>query len=156
MPCSDTIQSHNRQVKLRIGMKKTVQRLTLLGIGWLSLIAGLIGILLPVLPTTPFLLLSAWCFSRSSGRLHQWLLNQRHFGQVIRRWEEDGSMERRIKFRAIAMIIVGFSLTLLIAPIGQYLQITLVLLATAISAYVYRLPEPLGQTASAQKQGDHD
>ncbi|MET0047884.1 MAG: YbaN family protein [Sedimenticola sp.] len=119
-----------------------MKRPLLLGIGWLSLGAGALGIFLPLLPTTPFLLLSAWCFSRSSERLHRWLLNNPRFGHVIRRWEEEGTMERRIKLRAIGLIILGFSISVLLVPMPLHARVALVLLGLAISYYLYRLPEP--------------
>ncbi|MET0103955.1 MAG: YbaN family protein [Sedimenticola sp.] len=119
-----------------------MKRPLLLGIGWLSLGAGALGVFLPLLPTTPFLLLSAWCFSRSSERLHRWLLDNPRFGHVIRRWEEEGTMERRIKVRAIGLVILGFSISVLLVPMPLHARVALVLLGLAIAYYLYRIPEP--------------
>lgn len=70
-------------------------------------VAGL-GFILPVLPGTPFLLLAAWCFARSSERWHQWLLNSALFGPVIRNWEENRCISLRTKTVAISsMLVVG-------------------------------------------------
>lgn len=64
----------------------------------------MIGLLLPVVPTVPFLLLSAFCFARSSPRLHFWLLNHRHFGPPIVNWTEKGAISRPAKLLATASI----------------------------------------------------
>ena len=73
--------------------------------GWLCLALGIVGILLPVLPTTPFVLLAAWCFSRGSKRLHGWLLANPTLGPSIRSWEEHGMIPLRIKIVATAIML---------------------------------------------------
>lgn len=133
-------------------MSRSINRGLLLLAGWLSLAAGLVGVVLPLIPTTPFLLLSAWCFSRSSERLHTWLLSNPYFGEVIRRWEEERCMERHVKIRAIMLVITGFGLTLLIAPLGFAFRIALVLLAIAIVVHIYRIPEPKAVKAIVGKE----
>ena len=81
-----------------------------LGLGFVALALGIIGIPMPVLPTTPFLLLSAWCFARSSERWHQWLLANDTFGPVIASWEQSRCISIRIKVMAISsMVLVGGS-----------------------------------------------
>lgn len=72
----------------------------LLGFGFVAL--ALVGIYLPLLPTTPFLLLAAACFARSSERCHQWLLSNPTFGPVIRNWEHRRCISRRSKIIALA------------------------------------------------------
>ena len=79
-----------------------------LALGFVALTLGIIGIPLPVLPTTPFLLLAAWCFSRSSERWHQWLLANETFGPVISNWEKRRCISMRTKIIAISsMVVVG-------------------------------------------------
>lgn len=81
-------------------------RLLLLIAGWMSLVLGIIGILLPILPTTPFILLAAACFARSSERFYLWLLNHRLFGSVIRDWRVHKSIPLRAKIIAICLIVI--------------------------------------------------
>ena len=80
--------------------------------GSVSLVLGIIGILLPGLPTTPFILLAAACYAKASPRLHQWLLKHRWFGPMLRDWESDRSLTRRTKTIAVAsmLIMVSFSI----------------------------------------------
>jgi uncharacterized membrane protein YbaN (DUF454 family) len=78
--------------------------LTLLGFLFVGLAA--LGVALPGLPTTPFLLLAAACFARSSERFYGWLLGNRVFGPMIRDWRETRSMSRRSKAIALASIVV--------------------------------------------------
>ena len=81
-----------------------------LGLGFVALALGIIGIPMPVLPTTPFLLLSAWCFARSSERWHQWLLANDTFGPVIVSWEQSRCISILTKVMAISsMVLVGGS-----------------------------------------------
>lgn len=76
--------------------------------GWLAIILGVIGILLPLLPTTPFMLLAAFCFARSSDRCHRWLLNHRIFGPLITDWQRYGVIRTSTKRLAtISMLLIG-------------------------------------------------
>ena len=79
-------------------------------LGFLFLGIACLGYVLPVLPGTPFLLLSAWCFARSSEKWHAWLLSSELFGPMIRNWEQNRCISRKTKVVAIAsMIVVGGS-----------------------------------------------
>ncbi len=82
--------------------------------GMLFLGLGLLGVLLPILPTTPFLLLAAWCFARSSPRLHGWLLGHRLFGPPIRNWEENGAISRPAKRLAAGSMAAVFALSVVL------------------------------------------
>ena len=85
-------------------MKRTVYK----PLGFLFLALGLLGIPLPILPSTPFILLAAWFFARSSEKWHSWLLSSNLFGPIIRNWENNRCISRRTKLVAvITMLIAG-------------------------------------------------
>lgn len=84
--------------------------------GFFSLGLGVAGVFLPVLPTTPLVLLSAWCFSKSSDRYYQWLLNHRWFGDIIRRWEEEKRITAEVRNRAIPILWITLAFSMYFAP----------------------------------------
>ena len=80
-------------------------RLIYFAAGWTCLVLGAVGVVLPVLPTTPFVLLAAWCFSKSSERLHSWLVGHRTFGPYIVAWERHRVIPLRAKIMATSIIV---------------------------------------------------
>ena len=93
--------------------RSLLKRRTYLLFGFVALSLGIIGFPMPVLPTTPFLLLAAWCFARSSERWHQWLLANKIFGPLISNWDKHRCISLRTKATAISSMVVfgGFSIT---------------------------------------------
>ncbi|BFM51345.1 YbaN family protein [Marinomonas sp. THO17] len=110
-----------------------------LALGWFSLITGIIGIYLPLLPTTPLVLLAAWCFSKSSERFHNWLLNHKFFGPIVRDWQSEDGIPRRSRNRAILFMWVGMSISMLIVY-RFWATIGLITIGTCVSIYLLRLP----------------
>ena len=91
-----------------------------LGIG--ALLLGTLGAFLPVLPTTPLVILAAFCFSKSSPRLHAWLLNTRLFGPLISDWETYGVIPLRVKWLACSMMIAILVISIFAGlPVGVIL-----------------------------------
>ena len=111
-----------------------------LSLGWFFLLLGIIGIPLPLLPTTPFLLLSAFFFSRSSPRLHRWLRSHRVFGPIIRDWEEHQSISRPAKISATLAIVLLFGLSLLFGKLHLALNIMLILIACGVLIFIWTRP----------------
>lgn len=87
-------------------------RLVFASLGTLFVLLGVAGLFLPVLPTTPFLLLAAACYARSSRRIFNWLLNHPQFGPLIREWREHHSMPYRAKRRALWLIALSFGISI--------------------------------------------
>lgn len=82
------------------------------GFGGLALVLGLVGVVLPLLPTTPFVLLAAYCFARSSPRLHGWLISHPRLGPMIRDWNEHRAIPPRAKRLAVLAMLAAFALSL--------------------------------------------
>jgi uncharacterized protein len=96
----------------------------------LALGLGILGAVLPLLPTTPFVLLAAACFARSSKRFHRWLLKNRTFGPIIKRWESERTISPRVK--VITVVTLAFTLGISGTFATQTLWHRLVLAATGI------------------------
>lgn len=116
-------------------------RVLLLIAGTVSLALGTIGIFLPLLPTTPFLLLAAACYLRSSERMHKWLLNNRWFGQYIRNYQEGKGIPLKTKVLAISVLwgTILFSTFFIVHEI-LIAQIVLLAVAIGVSVHLIRLP----------------
>lgn len=82
-------------------------RTLIFSLGLLSLLLGVVGAFLPLLPTTPFVLLAAWCFVRSSSKAHDWLYRQPVLGPALRNWQEKKSISRPTKILASSMIFLS-------------------------------------------------
>lgn len=93
------------------------------GLGWLSVALGVIGALLPVLPTVPFMILAAFLFARGSPAARAWLIGHRRFGPHIAAWEERGSITRRAKMLAVASMVAVFALSLFLGVPGWVLGV---------------------------------
>ena len=119
------------------GLKRSV----FLVLGGLFFIIGFIGILVPILPTTPFMILSAACFAESSPRFHKMLLNNRLFGDDLRRWEATKTMKRVTKKRATWFIVVSFTLSISILWGNPIWQLVLLFTAIILLILLWRIAE---------------
>ncbi len=110
-------------------------------LGCLFFLTGLVGVVLPILPTTPFMILSAACFAKSSPRFHQALLHNRWIGEDLRRWEKNRTMQRATKRRATWVIGVTFSLSIGLLWGSLGLQLMLFSIALLLLFFLWRVPE---------------
>ncbi len=111
------------------------RRLALIGLGWLCVAAGLVGIIIPGMPTTIFLILALWAFSRSSERFHNWLYTHPRFGPPLRAWREHRAIPTRAKILAVTVMaasvaavgvvsknwLAGAALAALLTPIAVFI-----------------------------------
>lgn len=116
-----------------------MQRYLLITLGWLAVVLATLGVVLPLLPTTPFLLLAAWCFARSSPRFHHWLLHRSPFGRYLRHWQQYRAMPPGAKSRAIIFILVTFAFSLWMVKIFWVRMMLLAILA-GLLVFMARLP----------------
>jgi uncharacterized membrane protein YbaN (DUF454 family) len=108
-------------------------------VGTVALAIGVLGIFLPVLPTTPFLLLAAACYARASTRLYAWLLGQPTFGPIVSRWRESRSMTPGVKRRALVMVVVTFSASILVVDVLP-VQGMLAVIGAIVLLFLVRVP----------------
>ncbi len=120
-----------------------MSRLLWLCVGYTALGLGLVGVVLPLLPTTPFILLSVFAFARSSPRLHSWLITHRNFGPMIHNWNAYGAISQRAKLSAILVIVATFSVSLLLGAATVVLLIQLAVLS-AVSVFILTRPSGPG------------
>lgn len=104
--------------------------------GYVALGLGVAGIVLPLLPTTPFLLLAAALFFRGSPRLYEWLLNQKHLGPYIRNFREHKAIPLRAKIISVALVWITFLYCVCFTVEQNWIRILLIALAIAISLYI--------------------
>ncbi|MGM3191939.1 DUF454 family protein [Dickeya dadantii subsp. dieffenbachiae] len=114
-------------------------RVVLISVGWLAVVLAALGVVLPLLPTTPFLLLAAWCFARSSPRFHYWLLYRSWFGGYLRHWQQHRALPPGVKTKAVLVIIATFALSLWLVDINWVRGLLLVILV-ALLTFMLRLP----------------
>jgi uncharacterized membrane protein YbaN (DUF454 family) len=113
---------------------------SLIAIGWVSVFLGVLGIFLPLLPTTPFLLLAAACFVRSSPRFYNWLVGHPKLGKYVLHYLNGEGLPKKAKLYTIAMIFLtmGFSAWLVVPIIWG--KLVLFLIGVSVSIYIWRLP----------------
>lgn len=122
-------------------MKDAAKNYFLIALGWFFVVLGLIGVVLPILPTTPLLIIALVLFSKSSPRFHQMLLDNKWVGPSLRRWEESKSMARKDKRWATFAIFVTFSISITILRDNIFLQLMLIGIAIALLVFMWRIKE---------------
>ncbi len=108
-------------------------------IGLCALVLGAIGVVVPGLPTTVFVLIAAYCFSKSSPRLHGWLLAHRLFGPIITDWQERGAIAPRYKAMAVGMMVLLFALSLWLS-LALWVLVLQVTCMTGAAIYILTRP----------------
>jgi uncharacterized membrane protein YbaN (DUF454 family) len=132
---------HQQLTNADIGRRTQAMRIFWAFLGLVSLALGVVGIVLPLLPTTPFLLLSAFCFARSSEWLHRWLLAHPIFGPIVENWRRHRAIARPAKIAATVgcAAIFAISLILKVPEIGLLAQAFVLL---CVLTFIWTRTEP--------------
>jgi uncharacterized membrane protein YbaN (DUF454 family) len=112
-----------------------------LAVGLLAVGLGMLGVVLPLLPTTPFILLAAYAFARSSDRWHRWLMNHKIFGPLIEDWRRNGGLNRRVKIVSLISLAAVFLISLALGASALVLGVQAVVL-TASAVFIVTRPAP--------------
>jgi len=123
----------------RVHSSRVVRGL-LVACGVLCVALGAAGLVLPVLPTTPFMLLAAFCFARASPALHRRLVESRLFGPTIREWQRHHAIPWRTKLTAIALMSATLTVSIVFFVRPLALQLALAALGVVLAAWLYRIP----------------
>lgn len=122
-------------------MRKSAKSLIFNLFGGVFLILGVAGIFLPLLPATPFLLLTAYCFSKGSPRFHHWLLDHKYLGQPIKDWERKGVIRAPAKILTVTMLSLSGVFLYLKEDIHLVVKIVFIGVAATIAFFVWSRPE---------------
>lgn len=123
-------------------MHRQAIRAVLFLIGFAFLALAVIGTLLPIMPTVPFLLLAIWCFARSSERMHQWILNLPTVGVELRAWEEEGAISTRAKIWTAVIMIGLIAIPMWLRPLALWVKLAAVLLTALVLGFILTRPKP--------------
>ena len=123
-------------------MKRTI----LISLGWLCVGLGFVGVFVPGIPTTIFLIIALWAFTKSSEKLRHWLLNHKRFGPILNNWQEHKVVPRRAKILMVvlmllAVILFYYSSQSLILTIG------LIIILVSVAIYVISLPSKIPENS---------
>ncbi|MCX6117445.1 MAG: YbaN family protein [Proteobacteria bacterium] len=110
--------------------------------GFFFLILGIIGIAVPLLPTTPFLILSAACFARSSEKFHRWLYHHPKLGPPIQEWKARGAINKKSKILATILIVLNGSFPIFIIQSIQFsIRVAVAMILALVLAFIWSRPD---------------
>jgi len=122
-------------------MRKRIKKYLLISFGMFFIALGIIGAVLPILPTTPFLILALTCFANSSPKFHQILLNNPWFGSALQQWEQNRSINKQTKIKAMLLIILSFAISITLLHDKFQLQLGLLILGCILLFFIWRIKE---------------
>jgi uncharacterized membrane protein YbaN (DUF454 family) len=134
------MEKTNTAVAMNKSKQHRVTKILLVTAGTICLALGAIGVVVPILPTAPFLLLAAACYCRSSERLYRWLLSNRLFGEYIRNYREGKGIPLKTKIAAVAVLWIAIVYSAFFVVDIIEVQLVLLVVAIAVSTHIIRLP----------------
>lgn len=117
-----------------------VSKVLLFSLGWLCVGLGAVGVFLPLLPTTPFLLVAAWAFARTSPRFRNWLVSHRVFGRYVSDWQEQGAIPMHGKILAIGMMSASLIWVVGWSGLSAWITGAIALCLFAVAAFIITRP----------------
>ena len=117
-------------------------RYALIGAASFFLLLGAVGVITPILPTTPFVLLAAFCYARSSPRFYNWLMNHRWFGPSLRDWVSNRGIRLKSKIIAIATLTITMAVSVLFVVPLMAVKIGMTVVGLAVAIYIASRPNP--------------
>ncbi len=117
-------------------MKNFIQNKILIGSGTFFLILGIIGIFIPILPTTPFLLLAAACYAKGSKKFYNWLINNKWFGEYIKNYREQRGIPLYVKIISITFLWITIAFSTFIIVSNLLIQIILIIIAVGVTIHI--------------------
>jgi uncharacterized membrane protein YbaN (DUF454 family) len=127
-----------------LGFYRRIRRGLFLGLGIMLVVIGIIGLFLPVMPTTVFMILAAACFAKSNRRLENWLVNHRHFGPHIREWRTHKSIRLSVKVFAIALMAGSILFSILVLQLPRWAIVTALAMGAAMITLLLWIPTRRG------------
>ena len=137
-PGTATTESVGVPATIRVA-QRPFRRAALLVCGTLSLGLGILGIFGPLLPTTCFLLIAAWCYARSSSRIYDRLMQARWIGPYLRRYRDERSIPTHVRTASLVMMWLTIGYSVFVVP-NLLVRIALLLTAIAVTWHLYKLP----------------
>ncbi len=129
-------------------MKKIIFKPLLMLLGFLSVALGILGAVLPVLPTTPFFILAAYLFSKSSPRFHQMILNSPAIGPLVHDWEQHGIISLKAKKMCTAMLFLVVGLSFTFANLKFFVKIVMGVSIIGVLTFIWSRPSRKSSVAS--------
>ena len=123
-----------------------MKRIILVSLGWLCVGMGFIGIFVPGIPTTIFLIIALWAFTKSSKKLRHWLLNHKRFGPILNNWQEHKVVPRRAKILMVVLMSLA-SILFYYSLQNLYLTIGLIIILVSVAIYVISLPSKIPENS---------
>ncbi len=123
-------------------MRQRIRRLVYVVFGHLFLVVGIIGVVVPLLPTTPFILLACFCYERGSPKFHAIVLENKYVGPYVRNWKQNGSIPLRAKIVAVSMIVLSIGYIVYAAPLVA-VKVIVGTIGICVSAYILTRPSTL-------------
>ena len=123
-----------------------MKKIILISLGWLCVGLGFIGIFVPGIPTTIFLIIALWAFTKSSKKLRNWLLNHKRFGPILNNWQQYKVVPRRAKILMVVLMSLA-SILFYYSLQNLYLTIGLVIILVLVAIYVISLPSKIPESS---------